>query len=530
MDKKCRSILFSFDIIGSTPQLLIFNNSRYKSKFSSIISILVILFSFVYTIFSLIVYFKFDNPIVLYTKGNDNGTIRSFLAKDTFLLFQMMDISSTNIINESIAYYEASYTNIYDNGIQEYGNIKIEKCKIGKNIDSKYKDFINERANFGFPLESFYCISSKDGNTNFLFQPNVGYSVINLYILYKNNSIYKPDNLQSIIVSENNFIDNNNKENPISEGFIYKLTSSFSSSENTIITYNFQYLKYDSDEGLVFKKNKNFTGISFSDMSSYRQKYSNYNNKSSDTNQIGTISFQINQSNYDYYKRTYQRLQSLLPEILSLINLVIGIARQVSNFLCNKVMSKDIMISLLNNEKNYISNRHHQEIPKIIFNNKERNMRTSERREIKDENIDKIDNTHNQEVLDKSRFNILKENIIISNGKQNYSNLNNKSLSELNFYDVLKSYFCFKDKKSKLVNFCHNIIIEDICLEKIIKRIYNLENISYNYSNDIKNKRFKIKKSKHKIHKKETQDKQENEKEKNEDRSIKIKNNLVNNI
>jgi len=528
MQKKCKSILYYFDIIGSTPQLLIFNNSRYKSTFSSIISLLVILFSIIYTIFSLIVYFKFDNPIVLYTKGNDNGTIRSFLVKDTFLLFQLMDISSTNIINESIAYYEASYINIYDNGIQQYGNINIEKCEIGKNINSKFKDYINEKTNFGFPLESFYCISSKDENTNFFYQPNVGYSIINLYVLYKNNSIYTPDNLQSIIVSENNFIDNNNKENPISEGFIYKLTSSFSSSENTMISYNFQYLKYDSDEGLVFKNYKNFSGISFSDMSSYRQKYTNYN-KTSDINQIGTISFQINQSNYDYYKRTYQRLQSLLPEILSLINLVLGISRQVSNFLCNKVMSKDIMASLLNNEKNDIINKHHQEFSKILSNNRERNMRTSERREIKEETIDKKDNTHNQEVLDKSKFDISKENIIISSGKQNYSNINDKSLSELNFYDILKSYFCFKDKKSKLVNQCHNIIKEDICLEKIIKRIYNLENISYYYSKEIKNKRFKMKKSKHILHKK-TQDKNEKGKEKNEDRSIRIKDDITNNI
>ncbi len=527
MFKKCRSILYSFDIIGSTPQLLIFNNSRYKSTFSSIISLLVILFSIIYTIFSLVVYFKFDNPIVLYTKGNDNGTIRSFLAKDTFLLFQLMDISSTNIINESIAYYEASYTNIYDNGIQQYGEINIEKCKIGKNINSKFKDYISGKANFGFPLESFYCLSSKDGNTNFFYQPNVGYSIIDLYVLFKNNSIYTPDNLQSIIVSENNFIDNNNKENPISDGFIYKLTSSFSSSENTMISYNFQYLKYDSDEGLVFKNYKNFSGISFSDMSSYRQKYTNYN-KSSDINQIGKISLQINQSNYDYYKRSYQRLQSLLPEILSLINLVLGIARQVSNFLCNKVMSKDIMTSLLNNEKNYISNKHNQEITKILYNNREKNIRTSERREIKDETIDKTDNTHNQDVLDKSKFNISKDNIIINNEKQNYSNINDKSLSELSFCDILKSYFCFKDKKSKLVNQCHNIINEDMCIEKIIKRIYSLENISYYYSNEIKYKRFKMKKTKNKIHKKETQDKQK--KEKNEDRSIRIKNDITNNI
>jgi hypothetical protein len=155
-------------------------------------------------------------------------------------------------------------------------------------------------------------------------------------------------------------------------------------------------------------------------------------------------------------------------------------------------------------------------------------MRASERREIKDEVIDKTNNTHNQEILDKSKFNISKENIFISNRKQNCQNINDKLLSELNFFDVLKSYFCFKDKKSKLVNLCHNIIIEDICFEKKIKRIYNLENISYYYFNEIKNRRFKMKKSEHKIHKKEIQDKQE--KEKNDDRSIRIKNNVVNNI
>ena len=364
MYKKCRCLLYNFDIIGSIPQLLIFNDRRYKSTFSSIISILVILFSIVYTIFSLIVYLKFDNPIVIYTKGNDNGTLRSFQVKDTFLLFQLID-KFCNIVNDSIAYYKAGYTIIYDNGFRAFGNISIENCEIGKNINSKYKDFINEKSNFGIPLESFYCISSKDENTNFFYQPNVGYSIINLYAIYKNNSIYTPDQLQSIIVSENNFIDNNNKENPISEGFIYQLTSSFSSSENTMISYNFQYLKYDSDDGLVFKNYKNFSGVLFSDMSSYRDKYSNYN-MSSDINQIGTISFQVNKSNYDYYKRSYQRLQSLLPEILSLINLVLEIARLLSSYLTRKVMSKDIMTSLLDQDKNYISNKHHQEISRIL--------------------------------------------------------------------------------------------------------------------------------------------------------------------
>jgi len=293
------------------------------------------LFSIVYTIFSLITYLKFDNPIVIYSKGNDNENSRSFQIKDSFLLFQLIDRHG-NVVNDSIAYYEAAYSIIYEEGFSIFGNISIENCEIGKNINSKYKDFINEKANLGIPLESYYCISSKDENINFFYRPNVGYSIINLYVIYKNNSIYKPDELQSIVISENNFIDNFNKENPISKGLIYKLSPSFSSSENTMISYNFQYLKYDSDDGLVFKNYKNFSGVLFSDMSSYRTKYFNYN-RSSDINQIGTISFQVSQSNYDYYKRTYQRLQSLLPEILSLINLVLGIAREVSNYLTKKV-------------------------------------------------------------------------------------------------------------------------------------------------------------------------------------------------
>ena len=527
MKKKNCFMLYTFDIIGSTPQLLIFNNSRYKSTFSSIISLFVILFSIIYTIFSLIVYLKFDNPIVIYTKGNDNGNLRGFKAKDTFLLFQLID-NNGNVVNDSIAYYEAGYTIIYDEGIRSYGSISIENCEIGKNINSKYKNFINKKANFGIPLERFYCISSKDENTNFFYQPNVGYSIINLFVLYKNNSIYSPDDLKSIVVSENNFIDNFNKENPISEGFIYKLTSSFSSSEETMISYNFQYLKYDSDDGLVFKNYKNFNGILFSDMSSYRTKHFNYN-MSSDINQIGTISFQINQSNYDYYKRTYQRLQSLLPEILSLINLVLEIARQVSNYLTKKVMSKDIMMSLLDNDKNYISNNHNQEISKILFQNKDKIVRSSEREEIKNQAINKTNITNNQEALDKSKFNISNENIILDAGKKNNFKTNYKLLSELCFCDALKSYFCFKDKKTKLVNDCHNIIIEDICLEKILKRIYSLENFSnHYYLKLIKNKRFKLKKSKHKIQTKRAEDRHENVK--NEDRNIKINNNIVNNI
>ena len=69
---------------------------------------------------------------------------------------------------------------------------------------------------------------------------------------------------------------------------------------------------------------------------------------------------------------------------------------------------------------------------------------------------------------------------------------------EINYCHILKSYFCFKDKNSKLINICYNIITKDICIERILKRLYELENIDYYLTNknnkklkSYKNKRFK---------------------------------------
>ena len=63
---KCSNILYNFDLIGPSPRLYIFNKNRYKTFFSSIISLIIIIFSVFYTIFSLIQYFKYENPYKRY--------------------------------------------------------------------------------------------------------------------------------------------------------------------------------------------------------------------------------------------------------------------------------------------------------------------------------------------------------------------------------------------------------------------------------------------------------------------------------
>ena len=482
MLKKFISFLYVFDFIGTTPRLFIFKSDRYKTFFSSFSSIVIILFSLIFTILSIVEYFKFENPNIVYAKSSDDLTEREIFIKDTFLMFQLIETTSNNIINDSIAYFEGNYRIIYDNGKYGGGDLYIEKCEFGKNIDLKYVSILKSKLNFGRPIETFYCISLKNGNVSVFYKPNIGYSLINLEIILKNNSYYIPEKIQTLIICQNNVIDHNNKNKPINESFIYHQTSSFNSIEFTNTEYIIQYIKYESDNGFFYKNNKIFNGISFNNMISYRKFLETYDLikdlENKNISKIGSISFLINKPTYDYYKRSYQKLQSLLAEIMSVVSLVFEIGKQISFIMCDKKMSQKIIKTLLDKET-ILTQLNYK---KTNFNNKsnDENKLSSERNKIHNKLIDKKSNTDFSESKSHSKLNITKDfNNLSKSELKRYKSINNRVFKKINFYHILKSYFCFKDKKTQLINICHSIIEEDLCIEKILERFYNFEKLCH---------------------------------------------------
>ena len=498
------SFLNKFDLVGVTPQLLIFNNKRYKSILSSIISILILIFSIGFGIFSFIEYLKFENPSIVYSKDNDQTTKRLIDIKDTLFMFQVVRSDSLSTLDSSIVYFEAEYFIIYDNGTQIKKELNIETCEFGKNVDMKYKGFIRDKDTFHKSLEDFYCISFKNGDISLFYLPNVVNSFINLYTIIKNNDKgITPEKIQTFIVTESDTINHNNKTNPINKNYIYYLTTSYSSSEYTKINYDFQYIKYESDEGLFYRNSKNLTGISFFDMTFYKNVQDDYileeNFKNYNESKIGTIIFGINKIYFDNYRRVYQRLQSLLAEIMSVANLFFEIGTQISIILCYKKMNTDIISNILDEEKKgkESTSPHNHNINDIL----KRNMTSSERKIIKQESIDKLNN--NPQYLNKNE----KNNAILLNSSKNKisrtfqfneQNFEHRTIKKVNYFHIIKSFFCFKDKVSKLINLSHDIINEDLSVERILERFYNLESVSHFYLNEennkhkiIKNKRFK---------------------------------------
>ena len=162
------------------------------------------------------------------------------------------------------------------------------------------------------------------------------------------------------------------------------------------------------------------------------------------------------QKNYDYYRRTYKKLQALIAEIMSIVSLLFEIGTQICGFLNNKKMSIDVIRKLfmtynkfnIEKKKRYFQADRIKMIPKKI---------------------------NNSLIISESNSSNFK---ILTNGetKMIYENRHEKVLKSINIFNIIKS-FIFNSNKDKLINICHNIIIEDMCIENILEKFYNLVRI-----------------------------------------------------
>ena len=465
MLEKISNFIYYFDIIGPSPKLYIFNKETYKSVFSLIFSILIILLSFIYILYSLYDYIQNNRPNIVYSKSNDFYEERKIYLKEILLMFQILDCNTMRKLNESIVYFESIHATVYDNARVNYIPLKVKTCKPGENLNIKYekllKNKINELTDKQIKedknIEDFYCINNENLDVNLFYEPNIGYSYFDLNIILLNQSLYKPENLSIMIVYENSFINHDNKKSPISEGISYQFLQIFSSYEYYTTNCNFQYLKYETDDGYFFEASKYLKGLSFFDMTYLKNNQENYNLEkdfiTKNSSKIGTIRFTLNKSNYDFYRRNYKKIPTLLAEIMSLISLMFEIGRQILSFLNEKKMSVDLIRTLFNIEKKsrkYKFNNYNDRI-KIVPEKMNNSFKLSEKNSI-----------------------YIKTSESINDG---FENKNEIILKKINVFHIIKNFFCCNGLKDKLISLIHEIIKKDMSVETILERFYNLGRI-----------------------------------------------------
>ena len=483
MPKKIKDYLYFCDFLGNPPHLRIFNEDNYKSIFSSILSIALIVVSIIFAILSVVDYLEYKNPVVVYSKNNDKETNRTILLNDTLIILGLIDSNNFSRVNKSVAYFVAEMKIVYNNKTINNISLTIENCEFGKNIDSKYKNSLKEINTD--EINQYYCFSKKDGELPLFYDPNLGQSSIYVYIRTNEESGYNGDNLMLMIINGNNIIEHSKKNTPISDNYFSMSYTSFSAFKFTLTNYYFQFIKYESDEGLFFPSYKTYNAKAYSHMNNM---YTNYFYEGKLTH-LGTIMFEISKVNFDSYKRSYSRLQSLLAEVMSVISLLFGIGKTLTEILLKRKMSRDIVKYLISKNLMYKINCENEEINN---NQKYQNIedseielthakKNSEKITIKNEKSNEVNNS--KIFSQKSIKNNFSSNIADFKTERNLykdkiEDINYfETINRLNYNDIILSYLCCKNNNSKLINLCDELLQEDLCLENILSRIYELENV-----------------------------------------------------
>ena len=455
MGFNAKKILFKCDFIGPIPEFRILDETRYKSIFSSILSILLIIFAIVFVIYSFDEYLN-QNPKVEYYKNNDYTTNKTFIISDSLLMFHYTySCFPLFNVNPTIEIY------LFNGGKQEF--FTLETCELGKNLNLKYKETIEkfEKAE-NSKLEDFYCIIYNGSNVTLYSHPSQA-SENETYLGFMISAECNCNFLNFRLITENDFIDHTKKDNPIVPYYQKNEYLLFRDSE-TNVEYNYQYIKYESDNGIVFSNKTTFNGIGVSSSNSY--------DRNDLFEHIFYIKFQMNRANYDFYRRTFIKFQSFLADVMSLINLLIAVSKIISEFLLYKKMHKDIIKYIITNN-DIKENKKGKE----IFSKK---LKLKKVFDIDETKVEKFEKKLSQNQIIEEKVNS-KISLETSNKDcvlefENEDKNMIKVMKNLNLINIIKSFFCFKDKKLKLINLCNNVVNKDICVERILKRLYILEN------------------------------------------------------
>ncbi len=138
-------------------------------------------------------------------------------------------------------------------------------------------------------------------------------------------------------------------------------------------------------------------------------------------------------------------------------------------------MNKDIVRYLIN--KNIYTNINES----LLIENNKKEKKLFKNIAQKSKNIDgkEINTKQNSNIKDNSNnyFKIKSKNDLFFESIVNKNKKKKPIFKKMKFLDIIKSYFCFKEKKIKLINLCNELVMRDLRVERILRRLYKLEKL-----------------------------------------------------
>ena len=534
--KSIKNLILQCDLLGPTPSLTIFKDNRYKSLKSAIISIIGIIGIIAFSVYSIYDFFMFNNPSIIYFKDNTQAKKMTVNLNDILFMFRL---------NKDDSKIKFGGQLIYEDGKNK--QIRFEKCGLGKNIDNKHKELITKFENASKQNHrNYYCISKNDSNITISNDKFEGENYIMIAIFRPNSSNSSPsDSYNGKYISyviQSDSINHFDRNNPLKKDYVMGNTEVLTDSDIIYPVIFLNYIEYETDNGAFFSNNKIYKGIEFSNQQdklpkNYVNSLKNYANlipndvnkslRSLDFNDsieihknilpemisvenievigsesgsgsesrngidvIGIMFIRINGQFLERYKRIYPKLQSLIADIISTIQLILLIYEFLTNNLYSNKVRVEIIKSILkdydggemkiNLEKENKENNK-AELIKVVNNNK------NYKKNIIIENIIPkkkiiLPKISNLRVNIQSSNRLITQNIDkgkIINKKNNHDILLEK-MNKINFCNfLLYEFSCCCQKKSKInkiIEKCNELIDKEASFDNIIYKMLKIDN------------------------------------------------------
>ena len=419
MFKKNKNFIFAFDIYRMSAEINTFNGDN-KTKGGLVVSFIFIALSILYALFTLINYFKYSTPSVIYFKENEQNTIKEFDMNDPFMIGLYIDAFPINESDINIRSYYMKYS-LSGNDTEVYP-INFEKCEYGKNVDVKYKEQLSNSR-----IDEMYCISGDLTNHPMFSSSDEEFSEIYIFITISEDINYQKGDLWLGVINSNNVV-NHMENNPISNIYFTGANTDISKNKYNDIYYYFQYIKYESDKGFFFEKTQSYNGKVFSNM---EHSVINFDEKPELNETLIEISIGINNKDFDYYSRSYERIQLVIVEIYWFVDIILSIGGIIASYFTDKETSIEIVKYL------FAKNINEKSLSEEISINNNNNQQKESTFKVLINNISQQNET------------IFKEKININNNQQNETILKEKININNNNINYLDNKIKQSDNKSK---------------------------------------------------------------------------------
>ena len=495
-----KNLVLKCDFLGPTPSLTIFKDNSYKSFKSAIISIIGIISIIAFSVYSIYDFFMFNNPSIIYFKDNTLTENMTINLNDLLFMFRL----SENISKKLNIKLDGQVN--FENGTKK--TIRFEKCELGNNIDRKYEELITKfdtRSELNHT--NYYCISKNDSNITIFNDKLEGERYIMISINnycsndLSNSYLYNGKSLSYVIQSDS--INHFDRNNPLKKDYDLGDTKIFSNSDIIYTVLFLNYIEYESDNGVFFSSNKKYRGIEFynqqdkmprnylnlrrNDKSPF-EPYYNIINFESGIDVIGFILLRMNGHSIERYKRIYPKLQSLIADIISTIQLIL----LIYEFLTNNLYSNKIRVEII---KNILKDYDGGEI-KINLEKKNKGDKKVELIKVDNNNknykgkniiLPKIKHSAITQSSDRPiNENVNKGKII---NKKNNNNMLLEKMNKINFCNfLLYDFSCFCKTKSninkineiikinKIIEKCNELIDKEASFDNIIYKMLKIDN------------------------------------------------------